>query len=424
MDEYYKTKLIIDQHNTELANFAISMVKRMGGMHAGSILCQKCVRARVNRVCINCGHDACFIRISFQGKKVSIYYDRHGRTHSFQTAYQDLLLINAEVAEKRFDPTRWVKTEVDQRKFRHQYGMWLEQKEHEAKHGSFSYATLRLYRSYFDHHFEKLCDLDIREIRLKHLKGMLDAWPESLSLKYKSNMMLAVRTFMKWAVRWGTLERIPPFPEIRMDGGTPSRAISYEDQIAAINKPALKEHRDIFQFMRETALRISEVCAVKVKDIDIQNHRMLVQRTFSEREIVERTKSRKKDWLPLTPCALEIADRLGKNRFGEEILFLNPRTGSGYLPDFLRRIWRKQSGTDVTLYEAMRHSTISDWSRQGANAYMIRDGARHADIRTSDRYVHNALIDVRDMMSRKNVVKIKSRTEAGGKKSKNPSESR
>jgi integrase len=421
MDEYYKTKLSIDQHNTELANFAISLVKRMGGMHAGSILCQKCVRARVNRVCINCGHDACFIRISYLGEKISIFHDRHGRTHSFHTAYQDLLLINAELAEKRFDPTRWVKAEVEQRKFQYQYGEWLVQKEKEAKQGTFSYATLRLYRSYCDHHYKKLRDLDIREIRLKNLQEVLNSWPDTLSLKYRLNMMLAIRTFMKWTVRWGTLEKLPPFPEIRMDGGRPSRAISYEEQMAAIDKEELKEHRDILLFMRETALRISEVCAVKVKDIDVQNRRMLVQRTFSERQVVERTKSRKKDWLPLTPDSCDIADRLTNGRFGEEFLFLNPLSNQVYMPDFLRKIWRTHSGTKVTLYEAMRHSTISDWSRRGANAYVIRDGARHADIRTSNRYVHNALNDVRDMMSRKNVVKIKTRSETGEGKSKKPS---
>lgn len=406
----------------KLVDNMLGMVRKVGlGMSRGTILCQKCSRLRIGRVCPRCKHDACFIRITYEKKKRNLFYDRAGNTHSFKSAYKDLLLINGEIQEHRFDLSRWQKAEIEQRKLNNLYEEWLKQKEREADRGSFSKATLRLYRSYFTHHFGNLKKLDVREIRLKHLQELLDSWPNNLSLKYKLNMMLAVRTFLKWTVRWGTLEKLPPFPEIRMDGGKPSRAISYEEQMAAINKKKLAEHRDIFLFMRETALRISEACAVKVKDIDIDNSRMLVQRTISERQIVERTKSRKKDWLPLTEEAYKIADRLSKNRFGEEFLFLDPRNNMGYLPDFLRRIWREHSGTSVTLYEAMRHSTISDWSRTGANAYMIRDGARHADIRTSSRYVHHALNDVRDMMSRKNVVKIKTRSETGEGKSKKPS---
>ena len=405
---------IVDQPEAQARNKEIlDWVKKLTGTNRGEILCQRCARSRSGRVCKYCMHDACFVRLRFEKKRLSFFYTRSGQPHSWTSAHADLVLMNAEIREGIFDPAKWSRTEIERRHFKNLYGDWLDQKKKEVERGTFSFATLRLYDSYFQHHYELLYEKDVRAIRLKDLQDMLDKWPSTLSLKYRLNMMLAVRTFLKWALKWGTIDKLPAFPEIRTDGGNPSRAITYEEQIIAIDKPELQPHRDIFLYMREMALRISEVCAVKVKDIDLENRRMLVQRTFSERQILERTKSRKKDWLPLTPEAFEIAERLMQNRFGEEILFLNPRTAQGYLPDFLRRIWRKHSGTDVTCYEAMRHSTISDWSRQGANAYTIRDGARHSDIRTSSRYVHHALNDVRDMMSRKNVVKMKPLSESG-----------
>lgn len=380
----------------------------MGKIKYGSILCQRCAGTRTGRICkhsSDCMHDACFIRIKRGKDCYNIFHDQQGKVHSWASAYSDLMRINAEIKEGRFDPTYWIRAEIEQRKFEMQYATWLEQKKKEMDRGSFSQATLRLYESYNTHHFQGLNELDVRAIRLKDLQTLVDAMPKGLSLKYIQNMMNALKTFFKWAIRWGTLDKLPVFPEIKGDGGKVSRAIRYQDQLDAIeNLP--EEHREIFSFMRETALRISECCALKVKDLDLGNSRVLIQRTFSERKIVERTKQRKKNWIPLTDESYEIAERRAHQRFGEDFLFLNPKTGNAYLPDFLRRLWRKHSKIPLTLYESMRHSTISDWANSGANAFTIRDGARHTDIRTSARYVHNAMTDVRAMMNRAKVIHI------------------
>jgi hypothetical protein len=60
----------------------------------------------------------------------------------------------------------------------------------------------------------------------------------------------------------------------------------------------------------------------------------------------------------------------------------------------------------LKLYEATRHSTITDWSKN-ATAFQVKDLARHSDIRTSQKYVHNAMTDLRGIVDRDNVAPLR-----------------
>jgi integrase len=161
-----------------------------------------------------------------------------------------------------------------------------------------------------------------------------------------------------------------------------------------------RKHRDIFIFMRETAVRISEACAVMVNDLDVRNSKVLIQRTWSGNKLLETTKGRKKNWMPLSDVAYSAVTRNLQDRIGNNFIFINPATKKGYREEFLRRIWKKFSGTDVTLYESMRHSTIIDWV-QFANAFDVKKLARHSDIRVTDRYVQAVDTRLRNTVNRK-----------------------
>ena len=67
--------------------------------------------------------------------------------------------------------------------------------------------------------------------------------------------------------------------------------------------------------------------------------------------------------------------------------------------------------TDITLYEAMRHSTITDWAANGTT-FEVQTAARHSDIRTTRIYVHTAQEAISRLINRKKVVKIKKASQA------------
>jgi len=377
----------------------------------GSILCQRCGRKREERVCPVCGWDSCLIRLSVDGKYIRIY-DYKGVVFSYDYAIENLIKINRELKDGTFDLKNWLKAELEKRKFSYLWGEWMKQKENKLAAGKFASESLRTYRSYYRNHFTYFSDMDVRDVKLKHVQLFVDGL--KCSEKYAKCLVVCLRAFFTWLERWeGT--NPPLFPEMEITKGSKKRSITYEDQLSSISNIP-EAHRDIFVFMRETALRISEGCAVKINDLDFAHSRVLIQRTYSGNLLSEHTKGRNVLWLPMSAAAREVAEKAAGKRFGGDFLFINPESGNGYRAASLRRYWNTYSGSGVCVHEGIRHSTISDWSRH-ANAFQVKELARHSDIKTSQEYVHNALTDLRDIVNRDNVIPLRSDANPIGGKS-------
>lgn len=368
----------------------------------GSLSCQRCGSTRRERVCPKCGYDACLIRLAFKGKRLRIYHDKSGIALSFSMAFQTLTQINKEIKDRTFNVKDWLQPAIRENKFRNKYEVWIRQKTIEAENGRFSFETLKLYQSYKKNHYRPLYDLDVREIELSHLQELVNGFT-GLSEKYVKNLVDCLKTFFKWLNKWERV-RLPIFPDIEITSGETQKAIPYEEQIETIGRFP-EQHQDVFFFIRETGLRVSEGCALQIRDIDIPGGRALIQRTYSGYRLVERTKGKHRKWIPLSRRALDIARRHATGRFGVDFLFVNPSTGRGYKPSYLRGLWAVYGVKGLTLYEATRHSTITDWSKN-ATAFQVKDLARHGDIRTSEKYVHNAMTDLREIVDRDNVISL------------------
>lgn len=369
----------------------------------GSISCQRCGVTRRERVCPKCGYDSCLIRISVKGKRLRIYHDKNGIALSFSMAFQALTQINKEIKDRTFNVNDWLQPSIRENKFQNKYEVWIRQKTIEAENGRFSFETLKLYRSYKKNHYVPLYELDVREIELCHLQELVNGFT-GLSEKYIKNLADCLKTFFKWLNKWERV-RLPIFPDIEITTGETQKAIPYEDQLEVISRFPI-EHQDILFFIRETGLRVSEGCALQIRDIDIPGVRALIQRTYSGYRLVERTKGKHRKWIPLSRRALEIARQHATGRFAVDFLFINPSTSRGYKPAYLRDLWAMYGVKGLTLYEATRHSTITDWSKS-ATAFQVKDLARHGDIRTSEKYVHNAMTDLRGIVDRDNVISIR-----------------
>lgn len=366
----------------------------------GSISCQRCGVTRRERVCPKCGYDACLIRISVKGKRLRIYHDKNGIALSFSMAFQALTQINKEIKDRAFNINDWLQPAIIENKFKNKYDVWIRQKTIEAEAGRFSFETLKLYQSYKKNHYGPLYEIDVREVELSHLQELVNGFT-GLSEKYVKNLVDCLKTFYKWLNKWERV-RLPIFPDIEITTGETQKAISYEEQIEAIERfPA--EYQDVMFFIRETGLRISEGCAIQVRDIDLPGIRALIQRTYSGYRLVEKTKGKHRKWIPLSRRAFEIAQKHATGRFGADFLFINPSTGRGYKAAYLRDLWAVYGIKGLTLYEATRHSTITDWAKK-ATAFQVKDLGRHGDIRTSEKYVHNAMTDLREVVNRENVV--------------------
>jgi integrase len=136
-----------------------------------------------------------------------------------------------------------------------------------------------------------------------------------------------------------------------------------------------------------TGIRIGEACALKAGDLRLEIKKVLMQ-SYSDHKIIETTKARKKRFIPLFEVACDLAVSNSQNKLPGAFLFTRGK-GRGYRQEFLRRLWRKYSNIEITLYEAMRHSTITDWAESNS-PYVVQDLSGHTDIRTTMHYVHLA----------------------------------
>jgi integrase len=276
---------------------------------------------------------------------------------------------------------------------------WLDEKAEEVKRGELSLGTLETYQSHRRIWWVQLQDTDIREVDAHVLKAFKDRITGKI--KTRQGVLNNLHNMMNWAWREGIIQVVPPFPVIKGNDAAPRKAITMISQTDTLeNIP--EQHQDLFQFAFETGLREGEIAALKVKDVT--DDVLTVQRTYtSGNHLHETTKGKNKDEVPLSDSALGIAQKNSAGKLPEAFLFVNPATGRGYLPQYIYKLWTA-TGSPVTFHEATRHSFCTQIARSGAHPEQMRRLMRHSDIRTTMRYTHMDLTDLRELINRRGEV--------------------
>ena len=163
--------------------------------------------------------------------------------------------------------------------------------------------------------------------------------------------------------------------------------------LALLDKPSSKKRTLFvaFSLMWCLGLRISEVCDVRLSDLDRETRLLLI-----------RGKGRKQRTLTVTdklgPVLRDyLADLRPRYANGCDRLLVS-YTGEPLRPSSLRRSFTRYArrcgitGTPHTL----RHSFATWYMRNGGNVFMLQRILGHSDIKTTMRYVHaNSLEDMR-----------------------------
>jgi integrase/recombinase XerD len=374
-------------------------ILRSGGMvMKGTIICNKC-RKKMDGVC-SCGNYRCLIRVYWKKKYYEFRRDKDGDVLTYQKATNRLIEISNAMKEHTFNPTDYDDSQVKERKFSFMMEKWLNQKECEEQNNELSPETLRCYYSYNRNYFSYFHKYDVREIRYEQLEDFKDNLPNHLKIKMKKNILNALHSFFNWIRKRGIINDIPLFPQIKGDDSQVMTAIDLDSQNEALLKIPEK-HRDFFTVLFETGVRISEACTFKVKDVDVANQQILVQRTWSGAKLVETTKGRNKKWIPLSDRAYDLVLSSIKNKLPDSFIFINFRTKRPYKPEFLRRLWKKHSGVQVKLYEASRHSFCTQLVEGGTSLSDAQQLMRHADVRSTLRYFHGNISRLRQTVNQR-----------------------
>jgi integrase len=207
--------------------------------------------------------------------------------------------------------------------------------------------------------------------------------------KTVNNVLTVLNTMLKKAVEWEAVDRIPcvvrllPLPP-------PSAAFHDFDEFEMLVQAARKRSPDAYLVVLlggEAGLRRGEIAALEWGDVDLKKRQICVQRAVWKGH-TEAPKGGRLRYVPLTQrltAALQAARHLRSglvfaDHNGKAV---NEKIIADHVDHSARAAKLKHRGVHV-----LRHSFCSHLAMRGAPARAIQELAGHADLRTTQRYMH------------------------------------
>lgn len=386
--------------------------EKMKGTVRAKGKCNKCkgnfelVDNKLGYICLQCKviPTRFFIDLHHEGKRVRIFSDKTGQVlDSYQRAAKLLSTIDQLIDDHSFDPSKFIKAELERFWTKNLLDKFLTSKLNSLA-PSYTKDFERMIRIAKD--FFRMKDArDIRKIDIVNYKEHLE---KNFSLGNKSikNILDVFKTFMRYLMNdLEIIDKVPPFPIV--DVQAPKTIwLHAEDQITLFELIP-EEHKPIMAFLMLHGCRPSEARALKCKDIDLKNKSMTIYATFSNGIYREKRKGKRSTpvTIPIHPEMYDFIQARVKNNLPEAYIFINPKTGSYYRESFLKRIWqsvRTKAGISNTirLYDATRHSFGSQLVNSNVPIYTVSKLLGHSSIKTTERYCHSHIENLRINMNK------------------------
>lgn len=209
--------------------------------------------------------------------------------------------------------------------------------------------------------------------------------------KGKKNVMYCLRRCIVHAYKSNRIPVMPAFPEEKKYNIVEPiiKWLPEERQIKVIN--AIPEmHQPIFWWLKYHLRRPSEAMALHRIDYDKQQDAFIIRRTFSNKQLVEHTKTRK---IHVIPCHSEFK-KIMQNmliHIDSPYFFVQPYgklDGRHYTLATMEDIWHKackQVGENIDMYSGLKHSSCSQYINEKHysldQVQMLTDHARRESVK-------------------------------------------
>lgn len=197
-----------------------------------------------------------------------------------------------------------------------------------------------------------------------------------------------VKSVLRAAVDVGVLEKMPDLPTYKQPRKLP--AAPPAEHAAALVANAEGWLLVAVALQSDAGLRQQEVRALQARDVDFANKLIFVRRVFSENELWDLPKGDKERMVPMTDgLAAILRDAVQGKLPGAFIVTRadgEPLNRQEYLKALKR--FERQHGLAEWASHPLRHGFLSDLARAGANIEAIRTIAGHANLATTQRYLH------------------------------------
>jgi integrase/recombinase XerD len=227
------------------------------------------------------------------------------------------------------------------------------------------------------------------------------------SIGFQANRLTAVKSFFRFLCRRGFVLQDPAaaVEAPRLPSHLPRTILTREEMLRLLNAvrgkdPKALRDRAILETLYATGLRVSELCALRVGDVDTED--LLVRIVMG--------KGRKDRNVPLTPAAgraidayLLLARAKLLSRAPRKELFVGERGARLHRAVVNKLIlpWARKAGIEkhVTCH-TFRHSVATHLLRNRADIRHIQTLLGHASLRTTERYTRVEIEDLKKVVAR------------------------
>ncbi|MBN1546218.1 MAG: tyrosine-type recombinase/integrase [Syntrophaceae bacterium] len=247
-------------------------------------------------------------------------------------------------------------------------------------------------------------DKDIRQFHKSDLVRFYKSIDKSVKWKY--NIMGALKAMFHFAYDDEKIIKVPPFPPLKQGLKQTIEYLTLEQQEKVLAEiPA--RHQPVFRFAMEYGLRIGEARAI-MHDC-VKEGRLYIRRAFSENELRETTKTGELREYDLTPYAKNIIDTMPVT--SNTFVFVR-EDGKAYTNKNLNEIWHQAAdkvGIKIKLYNAIRHSLGCQLLDEGKDLSFVQEVLGHTRPDMTRRYAKRTSHKVAETLSaRRNIVSFRS----------------
>jgi integrase/recombinase XerD len=245
--------------------------------------------------------------------------------------------------------------------------------------------------------------IDPRDVTSETLASMIGANAErGFGARSSARQLSALRGFFRFLVRERAVAEDPTtgLDRPRLARKLP-RVLSFEEVTRLLAAPDESSdrgltHAAMLHLMYASGLRVSELCSLRIGDVDLTRGVVSPHGKGGKRRLVpvgeaamNRVSAYVRDVRPRTAAA---------RRANETFLFLSPRGGGFSRDGFWRMIRRYAVGVGISPLPSphkLRHSFATHLLRGGADLRAVQAMLGHADLGTTEIYTHVAADHVR-----------------------------
>jgi integrase len=206
--------------------------------------------------------------------------------------------------------------------------------------------------------------------------------------KTVNNVLTVLSTLLKKAVEWGELERLPCAIKLLPN---PKKTMGFHDfdQYERLLTVARRRGTEAYMMVLlggDAGLRLGEILALEWRDVELTARRLTVQRSDWQGHVTVPKGGRSRQ-LPMTQ-RLTAALKASRHLRSDRVLCLPD--GSPMTRDRVIKAVRgaqRVAGIDQGVH-ILRHTFCSHLAMKGAPARAIQELAGHADLSTTQRYMH------------------------------------